>query len=264
MLKVLDLNGDSQEVEVIRYFKFNGNDYLLYSLNEADEQDYLKLYGVKVVDNTGAAISDEEWTLVKDEIKVIIKANKEGNLNVEDLDFKAMGELTVNDFRAFKLSREYVELLKANKREFTEVAKTEETSEPQAEAALETDNESFEPPAFDFPVETPSEEVSDTPAVDESSQVEQAETPEPDTSGFDLGLETEEQVQSEMPTATDVDNLEPTPVGTVDQPAVEEPQVDTRNYEEMYNEAQEINKVLQSENEELKKRLSRIAQVISE
>ncbi len=279
MLKVLDLNGDSQEVEVIRYFKMNGVSYLLYALNEVDEQDYLKLYGAKVSDGVGNNIEDAEWDTVKEEIKRIIKGNKEGNLQIEDLNFVEIDGLTINDFRAFKLSNELVSLLKANKKEFamevaaeTNEAEVEtpmpETSEPQfepsipevSEPEMETPMpESYEPQpevstSFEVESEKPEGNPFDFPATEEAKFDFPAEEEKP-AGGFDLGLEIEGN--SEMPTSEDVASIEPTEVKSFDEP-------DINNYEAMYKEAQEVNVVLKDENEELKRKLGKITQLLNE
>ena len=37
-------NGQKFDVEVIRYFKYNDNKYLIFSLDEVDNNGYIQLY----------------------------------------------------------------------------------------------------------------------------------------------------------------------------------------------------------------------------
>ncbi|NLL44739.1 MAG: DUF1292 domain-containing protein [Mollicutes bacterium] len=124
-LLVISANNTQVDVDVIRYFNLNNNKYLVYSLNEVDEQNYVKLYAVKVNENEGLIgsniVDENEWNIVKEKIKEIIMGNKAGNLNVEDLDYRMLTNLRINDYRVFKLSLEFTELLKANKKVFDQV-----------------------------------------------------------------------------------------------------------------------------------------------
>ncbi len=298
MLKVLDLNGDSQEVEVIRYFKMNGSDYLLYALNEIDEQDYLKLYGAKVGEGVANNIDDAEWDLIKDEIKKIIKGNKEGNLQIDDLNPVEISGITINDYRAFKLSMELVNLLKANKKEFmmdpvAEPAVEESVPETEAEMPMPEVEESrfgvSEESQFDLPkeeenqFELPKEEETQVELPkEEETQVELPKEEEPvaENNPFDFpGEEAKfdfktQEVQEEPPAAGFDLGAEiaavpemPTPeaVASLEPTPIRTFETDeTVNYEEMYKEAQDVNNFLKNENEELKAKLGKITQLLHE
>ena len=71
---VKKIDGSSENISVIRYFKLNDFSYLIFSLNEIDDGGYVKLYISKISNGMGVTISDDvEWNLVKDTIKDIIK-----------------------------------------------------------------------------------------------------------------------------------------------------------------------------------------------
>lgn len=110
-------NNQNLEVSVIRFFKKNDQVYLVYSLLEKDEYDYIKLYVSKIYNQGGQLVGngitdDNEWRSVKDEIQDIIRANREHlQPNIVDLDAVILKNLKVNDRRAFKLLEQSINLL---------------------------------------------------------------------------------------------------------------------------------------------------------
>lgn len=104
-------------IEVIRYFSNNDNAYLIYSLNENDEAGYTKLYASKIIgDSARIIIDDDEWILIKEIIKDIVKNNRDGNpLNIIDLNEEDLENITLEDNRIFKLQGNLVNLLSENK-----------------------------------------------------------------------------------------------------------------------------------------------------
>lgn len=116
-VNVQNANGETININVIRYFKLNGFDYLVFSLNEIDDGGYVKLYISKIVDGIGMSITDDvEWNLIKDTIKDVIKRNKEGiSLGIEDLSENNISQIKINDQKVFKLNDSLLQLLSANK-----------------------------------------------------------------------------------------------------------------------------------------------------
>lgn len=83
-LIVIDGNGVEKEAEVLSTFKIkeSDKDYILYTLNEIDENNMIKIYASRLVDNGESYSfenidSDEEWVSVKEVMKQIAKAGKE-------------------------------------------------------------------------------------------------------------------------------------------------------------------------------------------
>ncbi len=160
MDKVLINNaqGESGIVNVVRYFQNNGKEYIIYSLNEVDESGYTRLYVTKLsgIDGmyTGETLDDTEWNEIKNLVKVIVKANKEGSpVPVQDLNPKKINNIMLKDKKVFKLNAPLVNDLRNNKPNFGE-----ETS---------TNTQAPQPNPFDVPTtssfNTPVQPTFDTP-----------------------------------------------------------------------------------------------------
>jgi hypothetical protein len=122
-VSLLNVNNEKVDVAVVRFFSLNNNNYFIYSMNEVDEQSYIKLYAVKITSDINGIISsnitdENEWLSVKEMIKTIIKGNKDGNLSVVDLDYRKLENVKLSESRVFKLSVQLVDLLQANKKSF--------------------------------------------------------------------------------------------------------------------------------------------------
>lgn len=111
--------GVQSSVNVVRFFRLNGIEYLIFSLNEVDEGGYVKLYVSKITEGIGNTIEDDvEWNLIKDTIKTVIKSNKDNlPLPITDLDTNRINNLQILDQKIFKLNDSLLQLLTANKKE---------------------------------------------------------------------------------------------------------------------------------------------------
>lgn len=116
-VNVQNANGETININVVRYFKLNNFDYLVFSLNEIDDGGYVKLYISKIMNGVGTTITDDvEWNLVKDTIKDIIKRNKEGlPTGIDDLSELNVSQLRIIDQKVFKLNDSLLNLLSQNK-----------------------------------------------------------------------------------------------------------------------------------------------------
>lgn len=83
-LIVVDENGTETEAEVLTIFtlKETNLDYVLYTLNEVDENSMVKIYASRLIENGEsysfeAIESDEEWAKVKEVMKQIAKTGQE-------------------------------------------------------------------------------------------------------------------------------------------------------------------------------------------
>jgi len=122
----LVINKELKKVNVIRYFFNNDNIYLIFTLNEV-EDDHVKLYVCKMQynDTTKATtISDEdEWNRIKELIRRIIAENKMGNpLSIIDLNYSDIKGVEVEDYRWFSTTSSLVEVLGDNKRIFEDTS----------------------------------------------------------------------------------------------------------------------------------------------
>lgn len=118
MKKIFLIDNKNKKVEVflIRFFEYNGNQYLIYTLNEQDEKDYVKLYMVKVMKEFGRSISyhindDDEWNNIKPLLKKILKEIKNNSItSFKDLNPDVINNMKVVQARVFKFDRNLVEL----------------------------------------------------------------------------------------------------------------------------------------------------------
>ena len=80
---VIDESGNEKEAEILSAFtikKCNKN-YILYTLNEVDENEMVKIYASELIEkdnmySLGAISSDEEWASVKEVMKDIAKSEE--------------------------------------------------------------------------------------------------------------------------------------------------------------------------------------------
>ena len=80
---VLDESGNEKEAEILSAFtvkKYNKN-YILYTLNEVDENEMVKIYASELIEkdnmySLGAIESDEEWAAVKEVMKEVAKSEE--------------------------------------------------------------------------------------------------------------------------------------------------------------------------------------------
>lgn len=116
-MRIKNINEEYLDIEVIRYFTSNENEYLIYSLNETDEAGYIKLYASKISQDRACIITDnDEWDLIKQIIKEIVRNNRDGQeLSIIDLDEERLLDITLQDTRVFKLQGNLVTLLSENK-----------------------------------------------------------------------------------------------------------------------------------------------------
>lgn len=113
-------NNQALEIEVVRYFKKEDKKYLIFTLGEKDEQDYIKIYVSKILGLNGTLaaydiIDETEWANVKELIKKIIKTNREnGILDIEDLPMEQLVNIKINGQQVFRLISNLIELLGSN------------------------------------------------------------------------------------------------------------------------------------------------------
>lgn len=117
-INIKNAQGESININVVRYFRLNESEYLIFSLNEVDDGGYVKLYICKVIGNTASSITDDvEWNLIKDTIKTIIKSNKDNlPLSIIDINSSKLDGIQITDQKVFKLSETFISLLGANKK----------------------------------------------------------------------------------------------------------------------------------------------------
>ena len=149
---ISNLQGESGNANIVRYFQNNGMEYLIYSLNEVDESGYTRLYvaNIKGIDGnyTAETLNEAEWTEIKNLVKIIVKANKENlPVPVQDLNPHKIKNIILKDKKIFKLNTPLVNDLAANKPNFES---TDDTSSESQSGLVQPAFEMPSTPTFDF------------------------------------------------------------------------------------------------------------------
>lgn|SRR5574344_18857 len=113
-------NGKSFNTDVIRYFLNDGKKYFIFSLNEVDNNGYLQLYASNIVEDNGKLVmksitDDNEWNAFKMAIQNIVSNNRNGIKVTGDLDYNELNDMTVTEFKIFKLKKSVADELSQNK-----------------------------------------------------------------------------------------------------------------------------------------------------
>lgn len=113
-------NNDKFLVNVVRYFMMNNKKYLIFTLNELDENNYIQLYVARIENEYGKLTmkyiyDDQEWNAFKEEIQKIVMNNRNGIKNHVDIDYHELDGMVVTEFRIFKLKETVADELSSNK-----------------------------------------------------------------------------------------------------------------------------------------------------
>lgn len=108
------------EADIVRYFKYENDYYLIYTLNEVDEKNYNILYLVEILEELGEIISvnikdDEKWKGMQKIVKEVIKQLKnKSNKTFEDLEYNELENVKIVQPRFFKLDSKLANILATN------------------------------------------------------------------------------------------------------------------------------------------------------
>jgi hypothetical protein len=113
--------GESVTAKVLKIFKYNDEIYMLYTLNEIDPSNYIKLYGVKLTMNpstnqiSASMIDDSVWGSIVSLIKEMVKPIQERtNNNFIDLDSRNLTSVDLISKRIFKINKDMADLIVKN------------------------------------------------------------------------------------------------------------------------------------------------------
>lgn len=107
---VMDNRGHETEAFKIRYFRYEGLDYFIYTLGEIDKDEYVKLYLKKLSNGEEQFISEDDWVEIKGIIQKVVKEIKNNTIHsFQDLNMSDLNEIMENDTRVFKLKKSIVE-----------------------------------------------------------------------------------------------------------------------------------------------------------
>ena len=122
MKKLVITNADNSKmtVDLVRYFKFKSDCFLIYTMGEIDEKNYLKLYLMRIMEELGFPVvqtikNDADWANMQIIVKKVLKELKKGKKkSFEDLDYKEIDGIKVVNPRFFKLDHNLVALLSSD------------------------------------------------------------------------------------------------------------------------------------------------------
>ena len=113
--------GESATAKVLKLFKYNDEIYMLYTLNEIDPSNYIKLYGVKLTMNpstnqiSASMIDDSVWGSIVSLIKEMVKpVHERTNNNFIDLDSRNLTSVDLISKRIFKINKDMADLIVKN------------------------------------------------------------------------------------------------------------------------------------------------------
>ena len=113
--------GESVTAKVLKIFKYTDEIYMLYTLNEIDPSNYIKLYGVKLTMNpstnqiSASMIDDSVWGSIVSLIKEMVKPVQERtNNNFIDLDSRNLTSVDLISKRIFKINKDMADLIVKN------------------------------------------------------------------------------------------------------------------------------------------------------
>lgn len=126
--------GESVVASVVRYFQYNNQLYMLYTLNEVDASNYIKLYGIKLsVNETGSIIGtmidDNDWAVIVPLVKEMVKpASERVATNFQDLNPSSISNINLISKRIFKINKDMSDLLVNNASVNTEVVNSQNST----------------------------------------------------------------------------------------------------------------------------------------
>ena len=135
LFNVINEDGTPVSAEALIKFKLNDNDYLVYTFNEINENEMIKIYVTGLTSDSYKEIStDEEWNNVKDALKVFAKDKDPLGDNFKT-NIKVLGEeISIRKAKKLLVSQKFAGTLASK---FVEEAEEPKTLEQPAPAAPE-------------------------------------------------------------------------------------------------------------------------------
>ena len=95
MIKLTITNSDNTKmsVDLIRYFRFKNDCFLIYSMGEVDEKNYKKLYLVRIMEELGFPVvqttkNEADWSSMQSIVKKVLKELKKNKKSMTiDLNY---------------------------------------------------------------------------------------------------------------------------------------------------------------------------------
>ncbi len=131
-----DSNNKKINPELVRYFKYQNDYYLIYTFHEIDEKNFMTLYVVKVMEELGQPIAknlsnDWEWQNMQMVVKQMLREIKRNQiLSFEDANLETIQGIRVMSARSFKLLSSLVQILSGEPEEKDNTELVEQVQKP--------------------------------------------------------------------------------------------------------------------------------------
>lgn len=137
---IINEDGVREEATILAKFRLaNNNDYIVYSLNELNEEGMIKIYVSGLVSENGIYSSreittDEEWNNLKSILKTLAKSEEEPFPESIKLDAKLLGEeIAVRKPKKLLVSKKFADVIGSKYSEVNETPVEVKTEEPVVE-----------------------------------------------------------------------------------------------------------------------------------
>ncbi len=117
---ITNADNTKMNVDLIRYFKFKTDCFLIYSIGEVDDKNYKKLYLVRIMEELGFPVvqtikNEADWANMQGIVKKVLKELKKNSKKLtEDLDYREIEGIKIVEPRFFKLDAKLVDILASN------------------------------------------------------------------------------------------------------------------------------------------------------
>ena len=129
MIYIINEDGVREEANILSKFRLaNNNDYIVYSLNELNDEGMIKIYVTGLVSEDGnyssrEIVTDEEWNNLKSILKTLAKSEEEPFPETIKLDIKLIGEeIAVRKPKKLLVSKKFADVIGSKYTEETDTA----------------------------------------------------------------------------------------------------------------------------------------------
>ena len=118
LIYIINEDGIRNDATILAKFRLaNANDYIVYTLNEINEEGMIKIYVSGLVSENGIyssreIVTDEEWNNLKSILKTIAKSEEESFPDNIKLDIKLLGEeIAVRKPKKLLVSKKFADVI---------------------------------------------------------------------------------------------------------------------------------------------------------
>lgn len=147
LIYIINENGLREEASILAKFRLaNNNDYIVYSLNELNDEGMIKIYVTGLVFEDGnyssrEIVTDEEWNNIKSILKTLAKSEEEPFPESIKLEMKLIGEeIAVRKPKKLLVSKKFADVIGSKYTEGVEeapIVKEEPVFVPKVESEPE-------------------------------------------------------------------------------------------------------------------------------